>query len=579
MAAVLALAAGDVDPAAVAAHGHHDHVALLGGGDGSIESGSILADDLAALGVVHGEPVAQHIAEAPAAQRGQQGRQVVQLVLIFLTEHLEHFGEDIGVAARGLFLAGGGFIGDAVEGHRAVILAAGLHHLDVGRIGVAADGVAQAVGVGADDGQFCALFQGQGTVILEQDDRLLGDLLAQVGLLLVGHGGADLLHIHIGMLEQTVLKFDGQDAADRFVQQSFVQLAAPDVIGQLAVGVADRDLGVEAALLGQQTGFFISRSDVEVVVHLHDAGTVAGQHSAELHGVAEQGAGDLLVGTDALAVDLAVVCHHARDIGFVGRRLKGGGKSLVQLPVVDAGDGTVQASLTFGVTEEMLGDAGDALFLLALHPLDIMDTHLADEIGVLAISLIGAAPAGVAGDVDDGAHGTVDTDSPALLPDDRGHLLGQFRLPSGTDVDLGGEEGAARGRITAEVLGLEGHRDAEAGVFDEVMLQVVGDLCDLHRVHDADHRILGEAAVSVGELFGQLLFVYLAFGQHRGGQVAAELCGFFFQRHPAEQVFDTLGDRTAAVLVNLHCFHLSACSIAGVKIGSCCRFSYLLFIK
>ena len=427
--------------------------------------------------------------------------------------------------------------------------------------------------MGADDSQFGALFQGQGAIVLEQDDRLLGDLLAQGGFLRVGHGGADLVHIHIRMLEQTVLELDGQDAADGFVQKGFVQFAAPDVIGQLAVGIADGDLGVEAALLGQQTCFFISRSNVEVVVHLHDAGTVAGQHPAELHGVAQQGAGDLFVGTDALAVDLAVVGHHARDVGFVGSRLKGGGEGLVQLPVVDAGDGTVQTSLTFGVAEKMLGDAGDALFVRALHPLDVMDAHLTDEVGILAVGLVGAAPAGVAGDVDDGAHGTVDAHGPALLPDDGGHFFGQLRLPSGADVDLGGEEGAACRGIAAEVFGLEGHRDAEAGVLDEVMLQVVGDLCDLHRIHDADHGVLGDPAVSVGEFFGQFLLVHLALGQHRGGQVAAELSGFFFQCHPAEQILDPLSDRTAAILVNFHCFPLSACFIAGVKIGLCGRFS------
>ena len=210
----------------------------------------------------------------------------------------------------------------------------------------------------------------------------------------------------------------------------------------------------------------------------------------------------------------------------------------------------------------MLGDAGHAFFVRALHALDVLDAHAADEVGVLAVGLIGAAPAGVAADVDDRAHGRVDAHGAALLPDDGGHLPGQFWLPGGAHVDLGREQGAAGGGVAAEVLGLEGDGNAQAGLFHKVALDFIGDLGDLLRVHDAHHGILGEAAVPVGEFPAQSLQAHLAVHDEGGGQVAAELGGFFLQRHAGQQVFHALRYRAGRVFVQ---FHKKLLSVRGLQ--------------
>ena len=210
----------------------------------------------------------------------------------------------------------------------------------------------------------------------------------------------------------------------------------------------------------------------------------------------------------------------------------------------------------------MLGDAGHALLVLPLHALDIGDAHAADQVGVLAVGLVGAAPAGVPGNVDDRAHGGVDAHGPALLPDDGGHLPGQFGLPGGAHVDLGGEQGAPGGGVAAEVLGLQCHRDAQAGLFHKVALDFVGDPGDLHRVHDAHHGILGEAAVAVGEFFPQGVQADLSVHNKRGRQVAAELGGLLLQRHAGQQVLHALRYRAGRVFVQ---FHKKLLSVRGLQ--------------
>ena len=196
--------------------------------------------------------------------------------------------------------------------------------------------------------------------------------------------------------------------------------------------------------------------------------------------------------------------------------------------------------------------AGHALLVRALHALDVLDAHAADEVGVLAVGLVGAAPAGVAADIDDRAHGRVDAHGAAFLPDDGGHLPGQLRLPGGAHVDLRREQRAAGGGVAAEVFSLEGDGDAQAGLLNKITLDLVGDAGDLLRVHDANHRVLGKAAVAVGELLAQRVQADLAVRDEGGGQVAAELGGLFLQGHAGEKVLDTFGYRAGRVFVEVH---------------------------
>ena len=156
MAAVLPFPAGDMDPAAVAAHRHHDDIrsfrrfhrfgkALPAGGD-----------DVAALRVPDSKPVFQLLPERPAADRPQDAGHILDLRLLLVAVKVDHAGKSAArrlflldfITRRGLFL--GALIGHTADGH--LLAGAGsINHLQVGGIGVPADRVAEAVGVGADD--------------------------------------------------------------------------------------------------------------------------------------------------------------------------------------------------------------------------------------------------------------------------------------------------------------------------------------------------------------------------------------------------------------------------------------------
>ena len=197
---------------------------------------------------------------------------------------------------------------------------------------------------------------------------------------------------------------------------------------------------------------------------------------------------------------------------------------------------------------------GDATHALSLHAADIVDAELADKVRVLAEGLVGAAPAGVPGDVDHRAHGGGDAHAAALLADDAAHLLRQLWLPGAPQVGHGREQSAAGGGVSAQVFRLQRYGDAQAGLLYKILLHDVGDLGDLHRVHQAHDGVLGEPAVAVGKLLPQSVHIHLAVHDERGGQVAAQLGGLLLQGHAGEQILHPLRGGQRFVPVVFHVF-------------------------
>lgn len=235
---------------------------------------------------------------------------------------------------------------------------------------------------------------------------------------------------------------------------------------------------------------------------------------------------------------------------------KGGGEGLVQLPVAQAGGGTVQAPLGLGVAQKVLGNAGHAVRFAGLHTPDVVDAELGDQIRVLAEGLVGAAPAGVPGDVDHRAHGRCDAHGPALFADDGGHLTGQVRPPGARQVHHGGEKRAPCPGVAAQILALQGHGNAQAGLLHKVALYLIGDMGDEGRVRQARQGVLGEPAVAVGEQPAQGVLVHPAVPEESGGQVAAQLGGLFLHRHAGQQILHAGFYRLGWVFVQFHVSHL-----------------------
>ena len=225
--------------------------------------------------------------------------------------------------------------------------------------------------MGADHRYGFARRQGQRPVVFQQNQAARRDLTAQGPLLRIGHGGSYRRFVHIRMFKQAVLELDGEYPAHGFVQQRFVHTAGPHRIRKLGKRGAYRDLGTQAGLEGQFTGLLVGVRDVVEVPHLQHRRAVAGERPVKPHRVPQQGAGDAGIGPYRDAVDLAVVGHRGADMRLLVRRLKGGGRGLVHLPVPNAGGRAVQPPLGLRVAQKVLGDAGHAVGFVRLHALDI----------------------------------------------------------------------------------------------------------------------------------------------------------------------------------------------------------------
>ena len=95
------------------------------------------------------------------------------------------------------------------------------------------------------------------------------------------------------------------------------------------------------------------------------------------------------------------------------------------------------------------------------------------EVGVLAVGLVDATPAGVAGDVHHRRERLEQADAAHLPTDEVGHLLDGVRVPARGQADRCREHGEVRGEDAVEGLVVEDRRDAQAGAFDQEALDLV----------------------------------------------------------------------------------------------------------
>jgi len=138
---------------------------------------------------------------------------------------------------------------------------------------------------------------------------------------------------------------------------------------------------------------------------------------------------------------------------------KGGQDDVGQLAGAEGGGSEVAAGAGGGVAGEVLEGGDDARGLQAAH---VADAHRAHEVGVLAEGLLGASPAVVACDVEDGGEALVDAGGAHLGPEVRAHALHEPGVEGGGHGERGGVYGGAPGGEAGEALLVDLGGDAEA---------------------------------------------------------------------------------------------------------------------
>ena len=369
-------------------------------------------------------------------------------------------------------------------------------HIAAGRAVVVALQRRDAVGVGTDDGDGLDLFgiQGQHAVVLQQYHRFFRRGQGQ-GVMLIGVAVGEGDRVVFAVIRQETqhnaagvhpLAADG----DVFLSdQAFLVRLHHMQVGVAAVQVA-------AHLEGQGGGLGRGIGDHVAGMEIAD-GPAVGSHmtfeapllTQDIH---QQGLG----AAGRFAVDAVVRAHECLDIGFLDGSLEGG---QVGLPhVLGIGDSVELMTDGFGtgMHRKVLGAGGRLEVLaLALQALDEAHAQAGGQVGILAVGLMAAAPAGITEDVDVGApHGQALVDVAILMgclavvlgtgfmADDLGDLLMEIFVKDSSQTDRLGEHrcrtgtGDAMEGFVPPVIG----RDAQTRNGGRVEAQLGGLLLQSH---------------------------------------------------------------------------------------------------
>ncbi len=201
----------------------------------------------------------------------------------------------------------------------------------------------------------------------------------------------------------------------------------------------------------------------------------------------------------------------------------------------------------------MLERGNDVLLVLerrvALESLHGRDPHAGDQIGVLAVGFLDASPPRLARHIHDGRQRLVRAARAGFR---RRHLeqpAHEFGIERRAQSDGLREARPVDGGVAVQAFLMEDDRDAQPGVLDEELLNVVGQLRHFSGVAAAA-GIAGpadlteaEAILEMGPGFLQVEPAFLV--DHRAALLlpdAEHLRDLFFQRHARQQVLDAALD-------------------------------------
>ncbi len=182
----------------------------------------------------------------------------------------------------------------------------------------------------------------------------------------------------------------------------------------------------------------------------------------------------------------------------------------------------------------MLGRRDDPRALEGRHE---CRTHAGGEVGILAVGLLHATPAHVAGQVHHRREHLPDAPASGFVRDRPRDPRQEQRVPGGREADGLGKHGRAGAHQAVQGLFERDDWNAQPGLLDEVALDRVDPL-GLHAGPGAAGDL--QAEHTVGPVAGRVLQVT---GEHE------QLPELLFERHPAQQVLHPSSDRQGDVPV------------------------------
>ena len=367
--------------------------------------------------------------------------------------------------------------------------------------------------------------------------------------------------VHEGIIEKAGEEFHAEKASDGAVNLRFGDLALMNRLDKAGIGGEEREFDIHAGIEGKAGGGGIVRNEVMDGAEFGDAEVVGGDGALKTPLAAKNVAEEMPVAMGGNAVNFVVGGHNVRDVALFDGDFEGTEEIIADhaLGVVAGTD--VGAGLGLAVNREVLGGGGDVGFVdERTGPLESADggeADLRDEVGVLAVSFFGAAPARVAGEIEDRSEALLGAGSAGFGGDGGEDVVKERGIPGGSQRD-GLRIGSRAGSDEAmKALDVKEDGDAEARVVPNPFLDGVGVFG--HGAGVAAFAGAGDLADAVLEDDGGLAGEEVAFfiDKERFLDVtkagvfpsAAHLGDFFFEGHAGEEIGDALLDGELGVAV------------------------------
>jgi len=347
----------------------------------------------------------------------------------------------------------------------------------VRRIGVIADEVAHRVRIRANDrDRPDRLVQRQQiTLVLEQHDRLAGDLPGERALRGRVKDQRRVVRRDIRVLEQAQLELDAQHAAHALVEQRLAHGSALDrLLQRRAVTVRAGQLQVDPGFERQLRRLLLVARDVVIFGELVHREIIRDDQALESERLAQHAGQQRPMRPAWNAIQLVIAVHDRGQPGDLDRHLERKDVDLAQLARGDVRGRPVHAAFAHAIADEVFTGRQYAFRpALALQAAHVGCAHLCDQVRVFAERLLNAAPARVTRDIEHRRQRVMPTDRPHLGANHPGHLLDERGVPGARHADRLREARRAERHVPAAAFLVDHRRDAEARVLNQPALDRV----------------------------------------------------------------------------------------------------------
>ena len=184
----------------------------------------------------------------------------------------------------------------------------------------------------------------------------------------------------------------------------------------------------------------------------------------------------MAIGHAGQPVDIVVGVHRRSQTGPADRGFEREEERIDQLARTDMGRGVVQPAFRYSVADHVLGGGDHAFGRLAV-PLQSANegrAHHGREMRILAVRFLDAAPARVAGDVQDRRQRLMGADRSQFPAEAIGHRPHQLGIPCRGLTDRLRETDVVQGEQTVEAFLMDDRRDSQPGLLYQKSLDLVG---------------------------------------------------------------------------------------------------------